>query len=157
MPIQQVKIRGFEVAKGFEEHGVTLPTQATEGSAGYDFHILEDCTILPNETKLIATGIKAYMKLDEVLELYIRSSMALKYGLTLGNNVGIVDSTYYENPDNDGHIMFMVNNTSDRPVTIKKGDRIGQGIFKKYLTADSGNSKKERKGGFGSTNKQGAI
>lgn len=153
MPIPKAKIRGFEIAKGFEDRGVALPIQATVGSAGYDFCTIEQVFIAPRETKLVATGIKAYMKLDEVLELHIRSSAALKKGLMLANSTGIIDQSYYSNVDNDGHIMFMVYNTTDSTVTLEKGDRIGQGIFKKYLIADSGNSKKERKGGFGSTDK----
>lgn len=150
MSVPKAKIRGFEVAKGFESAGVVLPTQATAGSAGYDFYALEDVSILPSTPPvLIKTGVKAYMRKDEVLELFIRSSVALKQNLVLANGVGVVDATYYSNPDNDGHIMFMLFNAGSAEVTIKKGDRIGQGVFKNYLTADAGNSTKERKGGFG--------
>lgn len=153
--IPKAKIRGFEVAKGFEGEDVILPTQATEGSAGYDFYCVEDVVVpvgadLP---VLVKTGVKAYMRKDEVLELYIRSSVALKQGLILANGTGIVDATFFQNPTDDGHIRFMFRNLSAQNVMIKKGDRIGQGIFKKYLTADSGNSKKQREGGFGSSGK----
>lgn len=163
--IPKAKIRGFEVCKGFEDRGVQLPTQATIGSAGYDFYCLEDTIIEPmlsfsiltqtpkyNKPTLVATGVKAYMKQDEVLELHVRSSVALKQGLSLANNTGIIDTTYYSNPDNDGHIMFMLQNTTPYPILLKQGERVGQGIFKNYLKADEGNSKEERTGGFGSTN-----
>lgn len=163
--IPKAKIRGFEVCKGFEGRGVQLPTQATIGSAGYDFYCVEDTIIDPmfsfsilgqtpiyNKPTLVATGVKAYMKQDEVLELYIRSSAALKQGLILANGAGIVDASYYSNSDNDGHIMFMLQNTTPFPIMIKRGERVGQGIFKNYLKADEGNSKEERTGGFGSTN-----
>ena len=154
MSIPRAKIRGFEVAKGFEEAGVTLPIQATTGSAGYDFYALEDVNIWPHRAPvLIQTGVKAYMRKDEVLNLFIRSSVALKQSLVLANGVGVVDATYYSNPDNDGHIMFMLFNAGKAEVTIKKGDRIGQGVFTNYLTADAGNSTKERKGGFGHSGK----
>lgn len=150
MSIPRAKVRGFEVAKGFEDAGVTLPTQATVGSAGYDFYALEDVSILPSQAPvLIKTGVKSYMRKDEVLNLFIRSSVALKQSLVLANGVGVVDATYYSNPDNDGHIMFMLFNAGKAEVAIKKGDRIGQGVFVNYLSADSGNSTKERKGGFG--------
>lgn len=43
---------------------------------------------------------------DEYLMLCNRSSNPKKKGLILANSIGIVDSDYYENPDNDGHIMF---------------------------------------------------
>ena len=148
--------RGFEIAKGFEDKGVNLPKRSTKHAAGYDFEACED-TVIPSFKKgmkptLIKTGIKAYMQSDEMLCLYNRSS-GPKRGLILANSVGIVDKDYYGNEDNDGHIMFAFFNVSDEDVTIKKGDRIGQGIFQKFLVVDNDDSDGERKGGFGSTNK----
>ena len=100
--------------------------------------------------RLVATGIKAYMKNDEVLHLHVRSSMA-KRALVLANSVGVVDSDYYNNEDNEGHIFFALWNFSDKPVEIKRWDKIGQGVFSKFLTADTPSTNKIRKGGFGST------
>ena len=71
----------------------------------------------------------------------------------MANSVGIVDSDYYGNPDNDGHIMFAFFNFKDEDVEIKKGDCIGQGIFEKFLIADGDNAEGQRMGGFGSTSK----
>ena len=71
----------------------------------------------------------------------------------MANSVGIIDSDYYENPDNDGHFMFAFYNFKEEDVEIKKGDCIGQVIFMKYLTVDNDNATGERKGGFGSTDK----
>ena len=93
------------------------------------------------------------MKDDEYLMLCNRSSNPKKKGLILANSVGIVDKDYYENPDNDGHIMFAFFNVKDVDVEIKKGDAIGQGIFKQYLVTDDDVAEGERLGGFGSTNK----
>ena len=151
------KIRGFEIAKGFENKGINLPIRKTKYSAGYDIEAAEDVTI-PSFKKgmaptLIKTGIKAYMQDDEVLMLYNRSSNPKKKGLILANSVGIVDKDYYGNPDNDGHIMFAFYNIKDTDTEIKKGERIGQGIFEKYLVTDDDVAIGERKGGFGSTNK----
>lgn len=103
---------------------------------------------------LIHTGIKACMEEDEVLELYNRSSNPKKLGLVLANGVGVVDADYYENKDNDGEIMFAFYNFKPWDVTIKVGDRIGQGVFKKFLRPEVGLRVKdsERTGGFGSTN-----
>ena len=151
------KIRGFEVAKGFEDKGINLPVRKTKFSAGYDFEAAEDCVVPAFKPgiapTLIKTGIKAYMQPDEMLCLYNRSSNPKKKGLILANSVGIVDKDYYENPDNDGHIMFAFYNIKDVDVEIKKGECIGQGIFEKYLVADADEATGERKGGFGSTNK----
>ena len=150
------KIRGFEIAKGFEDKGINLPERKTKYSAGYDVEAAED-VIIPSFKKgmkptLIKTGIKAYMQDDEVLMLYNRSSNPKKKGLILANSVGIVDKDYYGNEDNDGHIMFAFYNIKDEDIEIKKGERIGQAIFTPYLTVDNDNSEGERNGGFGSTN-----
>ena len=147
------KIRGFEVAKGFEELKPNLPKRSTQFAAGYDFECVEEVVIKPNEIKLVPTGIKAYMQRDEYLGLYLRSSIPLKKGLMKGNSVGIVDSDYYGNPSNDGHIMFQVINVSNKSVVIEKGERIGQGIFQKFFLADDDIAGGERTSGFGSTGK----
>ena len=151
------KIRGFEVAKGFEDKNINLPIRKTKYSAGYDIEAAEDCIIpafKPGQAPTLGkTGLKAYMKDDEYLMLCNRSSNPKKKGLILANSVGIVDKDYYENPDNDGHIMFAFFNVKDVDVEIKKGDAIGQGIFKQYLVTDDDVAEGERLGGFGSTNK----
>ena len=151
------KIRGFEVAKGFEDKNINLPIRKTKYSAGYDIEAAEDCIIpafKPGQAPtLVKTGLKAYMKDDEYLMLCNRSSNPKNKGLILANSVGIVDKDYYENPDNDGHIMFAFFNVKDVDVEIKKGDAIGQGIFKQYLVTDDDVAEGERLGGFGSTNK----
>ena len=149
------KIRGFEVAKGFEDKNINLPIRKTKFSAGYDIEAAED-VIIPSFKKgqaptLVKTGIKAYMQDDEVLLLYNRSSNPKKKGLVLANSVGIIAKDYYGNPDNDGHIMFAFWNFKDEDIKIEKGERIGQGIFQKYLVTDDDNAEGERKGGFGST------
>ena len=151
------KVRGFEVAKGFEDKGINLPVRKTKFSAGYDVEAAED-TIIPsfkrgNKPTLIKTGIKAYMADDEVLILANRSSNPGKKGLILANSIGVIDKDYYGNPDNDGHIMFAFYNIQDEDIEIKKGDCIGQAIFQKYLIADDDSAEGERIGGFGSTNK----
>ena len=129
--------RGFEIAKGFENQNINLPVRSTKNSAGYDIEAAEDCTI-PSFKKgqkptLIKTGLKAYMQEDEVLILANRSSNPGKKGLILANSIGVVDSDYYSNSDNDGHIMFAFYNIKEEDVEIKKGERIGQAIFQKFL------------------------
>ncbi len=99
-------MRGFKVVKGFENSSIILPKRQTKNSAGYDFYVASDTVIKAHSIALIPTGVKAYMESDEVLKIYVRSSMPMKKGLTLANNVGIIDSDYFENPDNDGHIMI---------------------------------------------------
>ena len=151
------KVRGFEIAKGFENQGINIPTRKTKSSAGYDIEAAED-TIIPSfkpgmKPTLVKTGIKSYFPEDEYLMLANRSSNPGKRGLVLANSIGVIDADYYGNPLNDGHIMFAFYNFFDQDVEIKKGDSIGQAIFQKYLTVDNDNAEGERVGGFGSTNK----
>ena len=82
-----------------------------------------------------------------------RSSNPFKKGLVLANSVGIIDSDYYGNPDNDGHFMYAYYNFFEEELVVKKGDVIGQVIFQKYLTVDNDNAEGKRVGGFGSTNR----
>ena len=145
-------MRGFDVAKGYENLSLQLPKRSTARSAGYDFEVCEDLTIKPNCIKLAQTGIKAFMQDDEVLKLYPRSSLPRKFGVTIPNNVGIIDADYYGNPDNDGAIFISLYNFTDKPQYIPKGTRIAQGIFVKYLKTKNDQPISElRNGGFGST------
>ena len=152
------KLRGFEIAKGWEDKKINLPKRSTKYAAGYDVEAAED-TIIPAfkpgvKQTLIPTGLKAYMQDDEMLCLYNRSSNPKKKGLVLANSVGIVDKDYYGNADNDGHIMYAMWNFKDEDVKIEKGERIGQAIFQKYLIADNDSADSVRTGGFGSTDKK---
>ena len=145
-------MRKFEVVTTFKDQDPVIPTRVTEGSAGYDLSALTEITILPKQIALVPTGIKAMMAKDEVLMIYPRSPLAIKRGLMMSNSVGVIDSDYYGNPDNEGHIMVPLVNMKDEPVTIKKGERIAQGIFMCYLkTSDDEVKSKQRTGGFGSS------
>jgi dUTP pyrophosphatase len=151
------KVRGFEVAKGYEDKGINLPIRKTKNSAGYDVEAAEDCVIpafKPGcKPTLVKTGIKAYMPEGEYLMLCNRSSNPGKKGLILANSVGIVDADYYGNPDNDGLIMYAFYNVFETDLEIKKGDVIGQAIFQKYYVTDDDAAEGDRMGGFGSTSK----
>lgn len=100
---------------------------------------------------LVPTGIKCEVPTDMYLELSVRSSCPLKHWLILANGVGIIDADYYNNPDNEGHIFFQIINLSPFDIILKKGDAIGQGIFKKYYLTDDDTVTALRQGGFGST------
>lgn len=108
------------------------------------------------EPTLVHTGIKASMLENEVLYLYNRSSNPKKLGLLLANGVGVVDADYFENPDNDGEIMFAFLNILPWSIKLKAGDKLGQGVFSKFLRPVDGFTVKadKRVGGFGSTDKE---
>ena len=148
--------RGFEVCKGYEDKEISLPVRKTKYSAGYDLEAGED-VVIPvfksgDKPTLVKTGLKSYFGEDEVLLLANRSSNPFKKGLVLANSVGVVDSDYYGNPDNDGHIMYAFYNFFSEDISIKKGDIIGQAMFYKFLVIDNDIAAGERMGGFGSTN-----
>ena len=150
----KMKKRGFEIAKGWEDKDIHLPVRKTKGSAAYDVEAAIDMVIPPYKPgikpSLIPTGLKAYCEDDEWYMLVNRSS-GPKKGFFMPNSIGVVDSDYYENENNDGHFYFQYYNFNNEDLVIKKGDIIGQVIFQKFLTIDNDNATGERKGGFGST------
>lgn len=169
----------FELVSKYADQTDLLPTRATKFSAGYDFFVAEDIVIpsyenifkMPNETynaltlnevakltkeykckpTLVPTGVKAYIPVDMFLQISVRSSCPLKHWLILGNGVGIIDSDYYNNPDNEGHIFFQIINLFPHDIILQKGDKIGQGIFLPYYLTQGDDADGLRAGGFGST------
>ncbi len=149
------KVRGFEKVTQYAAVDFALPERKTELSAGYDFCLPEEVTLEPGKLMLVPTGVKAYMQPGEYLGMHIRSSIAVKKRIMLVNNVGIIDADYYNNADNEGHIMLALLNMGGVAVTLPKGEHIAQGIFYNYLIADGDEmtDKGVRGGGFGSTGK----
>ena len=100
---------------------------------------------------LVSTGMKCKLDPGTYLELSVRSSCPLKHWLILANGVGIIDADYYNNSDNEGEIFFQIINLSPFSIILRKGDTIGQGIIKKYMTTIDDEANGNRSGGFGST------
>lgn len=147
--------RGFSpVNNTFRKHQeeILLPVRKTQQSAGYDFPTPISFTLKPKEKKMIWMDFKAFMKPDEFLMVHIRSSLAIKYDISLANNTGIIDADYFSNPGNDGNIGVCLKNNGKDDVSFLRGDYLAQGIFTKYLTSEDYNSNAKRRGGFGSTN-----
>ena len=89
---------------------------------------------------------------DEVLLLYVRSSVGIKRHCVLANGTGVIDSTYANNPDNDGNITIALTNVGDQVQYFNKGERVMQGVFVKYLITDHDCPlSNTRKGGIGSS------
>ena len=134
---------------------IVLPTRSTNHSAGYDIRSITSGIIKPNESMIFKTGLKVSMNDDEVFYIIDRSSIGYKYDVVLSNAVGVIDSDFYNNEDNEGHFSIKLINHGDKNFEVKVGDRIAQGIFMKYLTLDDEEIiDKKRKGGIGSTNKK---
>lgn len=106
-----------------------------------------------NRPTLVSTGMKCKLDPGTYLELSVRSSTPLKHWIVLANGVGIIDADYYNNPDNEGEIFLQLINLSPYDILLKKGEKIGQGIIKQYLTTEDDAATGDRLGGFGSTSK----
>lgn len=137
------------------------PSRATVGSAGYDFFAPRKYVIPFNIPFLIPTGFKCKMDKGFSLDIYPKSGLGFKTGIRLMNTVGIVDSDYYNNKSNEGHIMIKViieNIRNDSgSFGINKGKGFAQGIFHKFYTVENDLDNVDlvnsvREGGFGSTN-----
>ena len=148
------RVRGFEVVvdeKRKTVGDVTLPTRGSSTAMAYDFYANGFYAAYPNEVVKVWTDVKAYMQENECLILNVRSSMGGKF--MLANTQGWIDSDYYSNENNDGNSGIFLKNISDETITIKKGERVGQGAFFNFLVADNGNTDAVRTGGFGSSGK----
>lgn len=132
-----------------------LPVRKTKASAGYDFFAVESFEIKPGEVKKIPTGIKALYPNDEVLMLFVRSSMGFKWNVRMCNQVGIIDSDFYNNIDNEGHLWFALQNHGDKVFKVNAGEGFGQGVFLKYYCVDEEVIENERTGWSGKPDKGG--
>lgn len=150
--VNRVMSTGYEMKRP----DFKLPERSTINSAGYDFYAIEDQHIPGNIVTYVKTGVKIKMQEDEFLLLANRSSNPKNKELILMNGVGIIDSDYYNNPDNDGEIVFAFSSLNPTGSFIKKGDKIGQGIIMKFIKTENDFSSSPintRMGGFGSTSK----
>ncbi len=130
-----------------------LPQYETDGSFGFDFLARTNTEILPGSRVLVPGNV--IIKCPDELALLIlpRSSTYKKTGLTFPHSIGLIDQDYCGPED---EIMIQLVNQTEQTVTVKRGDRIAQGLFvrspkisftevgKDFLGRDS-------RGGFGST------
>ena len=131
-----------------------LPKRATKYSAGYDFLAINDITIKPGEIVKIPTGYKAKFNNDEALLLMMRSGLGFKYNLRFTNQIGLIESDYYNNESNEGHMWVSIQNEGKEEITIKKNNAYCQSVFIKFLITDDDNVTDIRKGGLGSTDRR---
>lgn len=127
-----------------------MPKYQTAGSAGFDFHSIEDIVIFPGLTKVLKSGWAMEIPKGYVMTCRQRSGLSIKFTNYLAISSGTVDSDYR------GEIMFPITNHRGRPFIIKKGDRIIQGIITKVYQfemkeVDELSETKRGKSGWGST------
>ncbi|MFA5696506.1 MAG: deoxyuridine 5'-triphosphate nucleotidohydrolase [Bacilli bacterium] len=134
---------------------IKIPKRKTISSAGYDFFLPFNLSIKPNETIKIPTGIKVCLEANEFLSIVVRSSLGIKYNMRMCNQVGIIDADYYNNEENEGHIIAFIKNEGSEIVELEQGKGFVQGILLNYLTVSDEESINDRRnGGFGSTDKE---
>ena len=138
--------------KKLDERAV-IPSRATAGSAGMDLcACLDEPVILaPGEIRLIPTGLTAQTdETDVALLIYPRSGLSTRYGISLANCVGVVDSDYR------GEWSVPLINHGKEPFTVEHGMRIAQLVPTRILipeveVAEELTGTERGEGGFGSS------
>ena len=140
--------------KKLDERAV-LPAYGSEFAAGADLYAVldEDTVILPNQTKLIKTGLAMEIPEGYAGFIYARSGLASKRGLAPANKVGVVDADYR------GEVMVALHNHSDIPQTVVSGERIAQLVVAPFLKVEFTLCEElsetvRGEGGFGSTGRK---
>ena len=140
--------------KVVREKGVELPKYETKGSAGMDVraNIKESITLKSLERILIPTGLKVAIPEGYEIQVRPRSGLAIKYGITMLNTPGTVDSDYR------GELKVIVVNLSNEAYTIEPNERIGQFVLNKieqieFIEVEELESTERGEGGFGHTGK----
>ena len=148
MSIADGAVRIFSVLK----EGALLPEYQTSGSAGADLHayLTEPITLNPMERKLIPTGLFVELPVGYELQVRPRSGLALKYGITVLNTPGTVDSDYR------GELCVLLVNFGSEPFTVQNGDRIAQAVVAQavqvsFVQTDALSKTGRGTGGYGST------
>jgi dUTP pyrophosphatase len=146
----ELNINIIRIKKNFED--LPLPNYMTSGSAGMDVYaaVESDIVIEPLGTTLIPTGLAIELPIGYECQVRSRSGLSLKSGIFALNAPGTIDSDYR------GEIGIILSNFSNKPFTIKRGDRIAQLIVAKYERVvwnetESLNETERSAGGFGSS------
>ena len=130
---------------------VALPEYQTAGAAGFDLAASEEVVVEPGQVALVPTGLVVEVPPGLFLGIFARSSTPPKRGLMVSNGVGVIDSDYCGPAD---EVKIQVLNFTARPVTVRAGDRIAQGIFlpaPRVVWEEAAVAKSSSRGGFGST------
>ncbi len=133
-------------------HGadLPLPTYATDGAAGMDVVSAEDVTLAPGARHAVATGLSVAIPHGYEIQVRPRSGLAFKYGVTVPNTPGTIDSDYR------GELKVLLINHGSETFTIRRGDRIAQLVVAPvtrgtWLEVSELDETARGEGGFGST------
>lgn len=148
--MNSIKVKLSSVRK---DKTLNVPKYATPGAAGVDLQasLDEDLVISPGHIVKISTGMAIELPHVGVgAFVFARSGLASKYGLSLVNGVGVIDSDYR------GEVQVAIINQGPEPFVVKDGDRIAQMVFLPVLigefeVVDHLENTSRGSGGFGST------
>jgi dUTP pyrophosphatase len=128
-----------------------LPRYETDGAAAFDLSAADNVIVEPGGVALVPTGLSVEVPPGMFLGIFARSSTPVKRGLMVANGVGIIDPDYC-GPEDEVKIAVM--NFTAAPVTIRRGDRIAQGIFlaaPRVAWEEVDRLRPKSRGGFGAT------
>lgn len=131
---------------------IPYPTYMTAHASGMDIYadVQETIVIESGERVLVPTGFAIAVPVGFEAQIRPRSGLAVKYGISLLNTPGTIDSDYR------GEVKIILINFGRAPFEIKRGDRIAQMVIQSVYKAcweevmelpDS----KRMDGGFGHT------
>lgn len=111
---------------------VPLPKYMTEGSSGLDLcaDVDDFITINPQEVVSIPTGLRLEIPQGYEGQVRPRSGLAAKFGVTVINTPGTIDSDYR------GEVKVLLINMSKLPFIVHRGDRIAQIVFSPIMRAE---------------------
>lgn len=134
------------------DKNLPLPKYETKGSVGFDLIVREDTVVEPYKSSALPVNIIVEIPDGYMLAVLPRSSTVRKTGLIIPNGFGVIDQDYHGPED---EIMLMLYNPTPKPIQVKRGERLGQGIFIKVEKAEWEETRRDLKdvsrGGLGST------
>lgn len=128
-----------------------LPQYQTAGAVGFDLITRETTVIAPGAIGLVPGNVVVKVPEGYALLIVPRSSLPRKKALVCPHSIGVIDQDYHGEND---ELLVQVQNISQEPVTVERGERIAQGMFVKVERAEWSevdSHGKETRGGFGST------
>jgi len=130
--------------------GLSPPTRATIGAAGWDLVSAEDAVIAPGEVRAVATGIALAIPVGFEGQVRPRSGLALKHGVTVLNAPGTIDADYR------GEVKVILINHGAEPFRVSRGDRVAQLVVAavpqmRFEHVEVLSDTDRGQGGFGST------
>lgn len=148
------------VWEDWADRDLPLPSYETPGAAGADIRAnlpkatrAAGITLQPMQRLIVPTGFRVEIPMGYEMQIRPRSGLALKYGITLPNTPGTIDSDYR------GPLGVALVNLGDTVFTVQHGDRIAQMIVApvvqaRFAVVEHLSETERGEGGFGSTGRR---